>query len=425
FLNLENLKFLILGGGNEALESLKTLVGNYPETEISLVAPQVSEEIKTFVDKKENIKIYERRFFEYDFYNSQIAVVADEQVQFYSEIIDIVQKKNILLSIYNKPDLSDFQIETLFNEKKNIQEIPPQEEQKYKWQYQHEAKKYRRLVIYLSLSFAAFFLGIAFDKYFSLQDAQVFVENIPTEFYYFVAIGFVAQLIDGAVGLGYGLTCATFMLAFGVKLPAISGSIHTAEMFSSAMSGYSHYKFGNVNKKMLFWLALPGVLGAVSGSLLLIYLGNEYEHIAKMILAGYTIIMGIRLVALALKKVIAKKKTKAIGRLGFLGGFMDAFGGGGWGPIVTSTLLSKGRTPKYVIGTVSLAEFFVTLSAAIVFFSSLGVSHLEIIIGLITGGVIAAPLAAKLAGKLPQRTALLLVAALLIISSTRIIIKLF
>ena len=420
FLNLENLKVLIVGGGTEALESLKIIINSFPNTNIHLIFESVSDEIKYFAQGKDTIKIQERRFFEDDFYNSHIALITDCGIGFYTEIIDIVQKKNILISIENNPELSDFQLESFISDKNKL----PAEEQKSKWQYSKDAQKYRRLVIYLSLAFAAFFLGIAFDKYFSFVQAKDFVYEIPNEFYWMLAIGFFAQMVDGALGMGYGLTSSTLMLGMGIKLPSISGSIHTAEMFSSAMSGYSHYKYGNVNKKMLLYLAVPGVIGAVSGSLLLIYLGNEYENLAKGLMATYTLIMGYRITRLSFKKIMVKQKTH-IGRLGFFGGMMDAFGGGGWGPIVTSTLLSKGRKTNYVIGTVSMAEFFVTLSAAIVFFSSLGVSNIEIILGLIIGGVLAAPIAARLAGKMPRKTALILVALLLIVSSARNLYKIF
>ena len=420
FLNLENLKVLIVGGGSQALKNLNLLVDSFPETQINLVCENISEKIKQFAKNHDSIRLHERRFFEDDFYNSHIALITDCGIGFYTEIIDIVQKKNILISIENKPELSDFQLESFISDKNKL----PAEEQKSKWQYSKDAQKYRRLVIYLSLAFAAFFLGIAFDKYFSFIQAKDFVHEIPKEFYWMLAIGFFAQMVDGALGMGYGLTSSTLMLGMGIKLPSISGSIHTAEMFSSAMSGYSHYKYGNVNKKMLLYLAVPGVIGAVSGSLLLIYLGNEYENLAKGLMATYTLIMGYRITRLAFKKIVVKQKTN-IGRLGFLGGMMDAFGGGGWGPIVTSTLLSKGRKTNYVIGTVSMAEFFVTLAAAIVFFSSLGVSNIEIILGLIIGGVLAAPIAARLAGKMPRKTALILVALLLIISSGRNLYKIF
>ena len=271
--------------------------------------------------------------------------------------------------------------------------------------------------------FLMFFIGYGCSNLVSFSDIQNGLSQVPNEFYYMLLIGFVAQLIDGAVGLGYGVTCATSMMILGVKLPAISGSIHTAEMFSSAISGFSHYKFGNVNKKLLFWLASFGVIGAVLGALFLVYLGNEYEKLAYLILSAYTFIIGIRLIIIAFKKFQFKKKIKFLGALGFTGGFMDAFGGGGWGPIVTSTLLAKGRKSRYVVGTVSLAEFFVTLAASIVFFASLGVSHWYIVLGLILGGIIAAPLAARLAGKLPQKAALLVVSFLVMAFSIRVFLK--
>jgi hypothetical protein len=194
-------------------------------------------------------------------------------------------------------------------------------------------------------------------------------------------------------------------------------------MFSSGIAGYSHYKFGNVNKKLLFWLAGSGVIGAVLGALLLTYLGSQFENITYAILSIYTMIIGGRLIAIAFRKKIAKQKIKNVGLLGFTGGFLDAFSGGGWGPIVTSTLLSKGRKSSYVIGTVSLSEFFVTFSASVVFFSVLGISHWYIVLGLIAGGAMAAPLAAKLVGKLPQKTALILVAVLVIVFSVRMLMK--
>ncbi|MFY7788409.1 MAG: TSUP family transporter, partial [Thermoflexibacteraceae bacterium] len=141
------------------------------------------------------------------------------------------------------------------------------------------------------------------------------------------------------------------------------------------------------------------------------------------ILAVYSMILGGRLVMIAFRKKIVLKKVKNIGGLGFIGGFLYAFSGGGWGPIVTSTLLSNGRRSKFVVGTVSLSEFFVTLSSSIVFFSVLGVSHWYVILGLIVGGAIAAPLAARLAGKLPQKTALIFVAILVITFSIRMLMK--
>lgn len=282
---------------------------------------------------------------------------------------------------------------------------------------------YIKVIRNVSILFFVFFFGYSLSTFYPYENVNEFVQQIPNEFYIMLAVGFFAQMVDGALGLGYGMTSAAAMMSMGVKLPAISGSIHTAEMFSSAISGYSHYRFGNVNKKMLIWLAIPGVIGAVLGSLFVIYIGGEYEHYAYPFVALYLILIAFRLLALAFKKKVVRKQIKRLSLLGFSGGFFDAFGGGGWGPIVTSTLLTKGRQSKYVIGTVSLAEFFVTFAATMTFFTSLGVEYWYIVLGLILGGMLAAPVAARFAGKLPQRIAYVLVALLVIFASVRIIVR--
>src|SRR5690606_10699573 len=146
-----------------------------------------------------------------------------------------------------------------------------------------------------------------------------------------------------------------------------------------------------------------------------------YAGWLRPILSVYTLILGIRILVNAFKKSIKAKKVKNAGWLAGAGGFLDSFGGGGWGPLVTSTLISKGRSPKYVIGSVSLTEFFVTFASAVTFFVLLGVSHIDTILGLIVGGLLAAPLAARLAGKLPVKKMFLGVGIIVIISSIRII----
>jgi len=470
FLKTETAHFLIVGAGNVGLEKTETLLKQNPEIRISIVAPMIHPNLRKIVDRFENVTFDEKPFEEADLLNKDFVIITTDKPAINLAVRKLAKAKGIKVNAADQPDLCDFYLGSIVNKghlkiaistngkspalAKRMREyftdvIPDNIDDtlmllndfrsKHKgdfsqkladlnqitetFQKNKETKKYKRLVFMLATSFLMFFVGYAFSTLFSISDIKTGLSQIPNEFYYMLLIGFVAQLIDGAVGLGYGVTCATSMMLLGIKLPAISGSIHTAEMFSSAISGYSHYKFGNVNKKLLFWLAISGVIGAVFGALLLIYLGNTYEAFAYILLSSYTLIIGIRLIILAFTKFQVKKKIKRLGILGFLGGFMDAFGGGGWGPIVTSTLLAKGRNSKYVVGTVSLAEFFVTLSASIVFFSALGVSHWPIILGLIIGGAVAAPFAAKLAGKLPQKVALLFVAFLVITFSVRIILK--
>jgi len=253
----------------------------------------------------------------------------------------------------------------------------------------------------------------AFGKTLGLEQA----------FGWMLLAGFIAQLVDGALGMGYGVISTTVLLSTGLNPAAISGSIHTAEMFSSGASGFSHYRFGNINKKLFKTLLLPGVLGAIIGAVLLCYLGEAYGSWLRPVLSVYTLLLGARILLNAFKKKNESRKVKHAGWLAGAGGFLDSFGGGGWGPLVTSTLIAKGKTPRYIIGTVSLTEFFVTLGSAVTFFIILGTSHIQTIAGLIIGGVLAAPIAAKLAGKLNTKTILIAVGILVIISSARTLLK--
>lgn len=279
------------------------------------------------------------------------------------------------------------------------------------------------IIVLFFVAFGSYlaYLNLPVEKIWA--ELKAWPNNVDPRFYWMIGAGFAAQMVDGALGMGYGVTSTICLLSMGVNLPAISGSIHTAEMFSSGASGYSHYRFGNVNKKLFKVLVIPGVVGAVIGALLLIQLGDKYANYVRPVLAAYTLILGIRIIYNAFKKKKTPKKVKHAGWLAGAGGFLDSFGGGGWGPLVTSTLISKGRTPRFVIGTVSLTEFFVTVASAITFFAGLGISHWQIIAGLIIGGVVASPIAARLSGKLPMKTMFIGVGALVIIWSLRILGK--
>ncbi|RZK74295.1 MAG: sulfite exporter TauE/SafE family protein, partial [Pedobacter sp.] len=268
-----------------------------------------------------------------------------------------------------------------------------------------QERKWRKVAYICLIILAVLFLGIAAYTYLSYDMAvsisKDFIAQLDDKFYYMLLVGFFAQLVDGALGMGYGVISTTLLLSGGLNPAVISGSIHTAEMFSSGASGFSHYRFGNVNKKLFKTLLIPGVLGAIAGALLLGYAGEEFSKWIRPVISFYTLLLGIRILSNAFKKQQKPQKVKRAGWLAGAGGFLDSFGGGGWGPLVTSTLISKGRTPKYVIGSVSLTEFFVTMASAVTFFFILGVSHWQSILGLIIGGVVAAPIAAKLVGKLP------------------------
>ncbi|RZK80926.1 MAG: sulfite exporter TauE/SafE family protein [Pedobacter sp.] len=288
-----------------------------------------------------------------------------------------------------------------------------------------QERQWKKVAYICLIIIAALFIGLAAYTYLTYDAIASFTTNaynqMDEKFLWMLVVGFLAQLVDGALGMGYGVISTTLLLSGGLNPAVISGSIHTAEMFSSGASGFSHYRFGNVNKKLFKTLLIPGVLGAIAGAILLGYAGDAFSTWIRPVISIYTLLLGIRILTNAFKEKPKAQKVKRAGWLAGAGGFLDSFGGGGWGPLVTSTLISKGRTPKYVIGSVSLTEFFVTMASAVTFFFILGVSHWQSILGLIVGGVIAAPLAARLVGKLPIKKMFIGVGVIVIISSVRII----
>jgi uncharacterized membrane protein YfcA len=228
--------------------------------------------------------------------------------------------------------------------------------------------------------------------------------------------GFLAQMVDGSLGLGYGTISTTFLLAYGVSPAIVSSRVHSARVFSSGVSGYSHHRFGNINKKLFRVIVIPGICGAMLGAAMA-YFGQDYAKYVRIPLSVYTIYLGYYIVRKAFARRDPKDKVKGAGWLAAAGGFTDAFAGGGWGTLVTSTLISKRRNPRYVIGSVCLAEFFVVLASSITFFILLKSIPLIDVAGMILGGVIAAPIAARLVGKLPIKAMFIAVGTLVMITS--------
>ena len=248
------------------------------------------------------------------------------------------------------------------------------------------------------------------------------VSGFDTDFLIFFAIGVFAQLVDGTLGMGYGATSTSFLLAYGVPPVISSTGVHVAEMFTTGASAISHHKFGNINKKLVKHLLIPGVLGSIAGAYLLSDVING--DVIKPFIAVYMIVLAIIIIKKALAKTIVKKKTKKLGILATFGGFMDAVGGGGWGPIVTSTLLGRGRNPRYTIGSVNAAEFAISFASGITFMLFGGIHGWQVIIGLILGGVIAAPLGAYLVNKIKRKPMMIAVGILIILLSLKTLSKL-
>jgi hypothetical protein len=225
-------------------------------------------------------------------------------------------------------------------------------------------------------------------------------------------IGFLAQLIDGALGMAFGLVSSTALMTIGVAPAQASAIVHTAEIATTAASAGSHVWFRNVDWKLLARLALAGIAGGVLGAIIL---SNVDGKAIQPFVAAYLLLMGalILLKALRMTPMDDARPTYAA-PLGLVGGFLDAVGGGGWGPLVTSTLIGSGHAPRQVIGTVNTAEFFVTTAIAAAFFSQMGAQHVPYVIALITGGLLAAPFAGYIVKHIRPRVLLVAVGAVVV-----------
>jgi len=211
-------------------------------------------------------------------------------------------------------------------------------------------------------------------------------------FWQSMLVGFIAQLVDGALGMAYGLVSTSFLLAFGVPPAAASAAVHTAEMFTTGASGAAHIWRRNVQWDLVWRLAPAGIAGGIAGALTVSYLPVS---IMKPIVSVYLLAMGVAVVILALRgRKAAPEQPKGVGRIGLIGGFLDAAGGGGWGPVVTTTLLGRGHGPRHTVGSVNTSEFLVTAAISASFFLTLGSVRWTDILGLLIGGVLAAPVAA-------------------------------
>src|SRR5688572_25753070 len=275
-----------------------------------------------------------------------------------------------------------------------------------------EKLKFRH-ISYVILALKVCIIGWLIWQFFFTGTDNSFVAD--EQFYLFCLVGFIAQLIDGTLGMAYGVSSSTFLLHLGVSPAIASASVHTAEVFTTGVSGLSHLYFKNVDKRLFIRLAIPGIIGAMIGAFLLskILDGN----MIKPFIAGYLLVLGILIIVKSIREPLFKDEIKNVSPLGFLGGMLDAIGGGGWGPVVTSNIIHRGKTPQMTIGTVNTAEFFVAIFSTGVFLFFLGLEGWKIILGLIFGGVIAAPVGPYLIKFIRPRAMMFIVGLFVIITS--------
>ena len=477
FLKLEDLKLLIIGGGNVGLEKLQAVIQNSPATFIHLVSVTIHEKIYEIAKKHSNITIEQRPYSISDLDNADLIIAAVNNLKTSEQIREDAHQKGKLVNVADKPELCDFYLSSVVRKgnlkiaistngksptiakrlKEVITNMIPDEmdgvlnnmetirhgmngdfSEKVKQLNDitkmlvakqitlqdsniPEQKKWQKIVKWCLLAFCFMILGHGILSYVPFEKISESIKTIPDyidtkAFLIMFITGFIAQMVDGSLGMGYGTISTTFLLANGVNPAIVSSRVHSARVFSSGVSGYSHHRFGNINKKLFKALVIPGVIGAIIGATLA-YFGQKYSSYVRIPLSIYTAYLGYFILRKAFRKYKSQDKIKRAGILASAGGFMDAFAGGGWGALVTSTLISKRKSPRYVIGSVCLAEFFVVLASSITFFIFLKSLPLTDVAGLIIGGLLAAPLAARLVGKLPIKTMFIGVGSIVIITS--------
>jgi siroheme synthase-like protein len=477
FLKLENLSLLIIGGGNVALEKLNAVLSNSPNTSIRLVATRISDSIKQISISKDHIELFERPYIITDMDDADIVISAVDDINVSRQIRKDAIQKGKLINAADKPELCDFylgsivkkgnlkiaistngksptiakrmkevintmipdEMESVLNNMQTIREsINGNFDDKVKQLNDitkvlvakqttlHQpsnpnTRKWQSIVKWSLLAFFFMILGHTILSYVPFESVVEETKKIVAivdrkSFLMMLLCGFLAQMTDGSLGMGYGTISTTFLLANGVNPAIVSSRVHSARVFSSGVSGYSHHRFGNINKKLFKALVIPGIVGAIIGASLAFY-AQKYSTWVRIPVSIYTVYLGIFIIRKAFKKQNLHDKVKRAGWLASAGGFLDAFAGGGWGSLVTSTLISKRKSPRYVVGSVCLAEFFVVFASSITFFILLKSIPFIDIAGLILGGLIAAPIAARLVGKLPLKTMFVLIGSLVILTS--------
>jgi len=477
FLKLENLRVLIIGGGNVGLEKLNAVLQNSPLSSIKIVALTISDKIKEVAAQHPNIELHEKIYNTYDLDESDIIIAAVNNNIISRLIWKDAKEKGKLINVADTPELCDFYLGSIVKKgnlkiaistngksptiakrlKEYINNIIPDEiesvlqnmhtiRKNINGNFTEKVKKldeltkvlvakqitleennrpgffsWQAIVKWLLFAFFFMIVGHAIFSLIPLVKVVDGIKKIPqyidlTSFLLMLLTGFFAQMVDGSLGMGYGTISTTFLLAIGVNPAIVSSRVHSARVFSSGVSGYSHHRFGNINKKLFRALVIPGVVGAIIGATLA-YFGQKYSTWVRVPLSFYTIYLGFFIIRKAYKKKQYQNKVRRAGWLAGVGGLTDAFAGGGWGSLVTSTLISKRRSPRYVIGSVCLAEFFVVFASSITFFIFLKNIPFADIAGLILGGVIAAPIAARLVGKIPLKTMFVAVGSVVIITS--------
>ncbi|PST83451.1 siroheme synthase [Pedobacter yulinensis] len=473
FIKLNQLHTVLVGAGNVGLEKLTAILRNSAAARVTVVAEAVMPQVTQLAAAYPRVSIIQKAFESADLDAADLVVAATADNSLNKLIQEAAHARKLLLNVADKPELCDFYLGSVVRKgdlkiaistngksptiAKRLRELLDENlpgdiditlqqmhalRETLKGDFSQKVRKlnavtevlvkpdlerkikynFKWLVWVVMVGFIA---AVGATLWYKEPAFQQFLITIDPIFYWFLLGGFVFALIDGAIGMSYGVTSASFSLAMGIPPASASMAIHLSEVLSNGIAGWMHYRMGNVNWKLFKILIIPGVTGAVLGAFLLSSL-EHLSHYTKPVVALYTLILGgiILKKAFSIRRRRKNEKIKQIGVTGFFGGFIDAAFGGGWGSIVLSSLIAGGRHPLFSLGTVKITRFFIAILSSLTFFTMLGGAYWEAVTGLIIGSAIAAPIAAKVSNKISAKTIMVAVGFIVMAVSLRSLILL-
>jgi len=469
FLKLNQLHTVLIGAGNVGLEKLTAILHNSAHAAVTIVAENILPEVKQLAAQHTQVAVLQKSFVADDLDTADVVVAATGNHELNLLIRKAARQRKLLVNVADKPDLCDFYLGSIVKKgdlkiaistngksptvAKRLKEVlahalpnelnttlqqmnalrntltgdfagkvkalnaatavlvepPPVKKCNFKWLV------WSTIILALAVSVTAL--------WYNEPGFRNYTQTIPVTFYYFLAAGFVLALIDGAIGMSYGVTSTTFSLSMGIPPASASMGVHLSEIMSNGIAGWMHYRMGNINWKLFKLLIIPGIIGAVTGAYLLSSL-EHYSHYTKPLVSVYTLVLGIVIFkkAFSTKRKKSADKIKKISILGLGGGFVDAVGGGGWGSIVLSSLIAGGRSPRFSLGTVKLSRFFVAIMGSLTFITMLNNAHWSAVAGLIIGSALSSPIAAKISNRISAKVIMVSVGVIVILVSLKSII---
>ncbi|GAB2696958.1 hypothetical protein GCM10027037_21160 [Mucilaginibacter koreensis] len=466
FLKLNELHTVLIGAGPVGLEKLTAVLNNSPLARVTIIAKTILPEVNEFIAAYPQVRVIQKAFAEDDLNQADMVIAATADNDLNQYIRAAAHERKLLVNVADKPDLCDFYLGSIVKKgdlkiaistngksptvAKRLKEVlntalpnelnqtlqqmsalrntlsgdfagkvkalnkatavlvsnKPVQKPNFKW------------LIWLTIIFS---LVVGITALWMNEPAfKNYVQNIQPAFYYFLGAGFVFAMIDGAIGMSYGVTSTTFSLSMGIPPASASMGVHLSEIMSNGIAGWMHYRMGNINWKLFRLLLLPGIAGAVTGAYLLSSL-EHYAHYTKPLVSIYTLVLGFVILnkAANIKRKKSADKIKRISLLGLGGGFIDAVGGGGWGSIVLSTLIAGGRHPRFSLGTVKLTRFFIAMMGSLTFIAMLNGARWDAVAGLIIGSALASPIAARISNRISAKVIMIAVGIIVILVSLK------